>query len=160
MRGILFPIQVTCSISSWNFYPQILVIFLRVTENKPYLPSIPQAFTYLDSWYIIQIRVRVEKSVVVCDSQEVEGRINRQEFQGGSSHGKNCKQRMSECLILAFGETVMCSCHLRVRAEVVEETKAPDVVGLEGSEEDKTVPKPFTAPPRGMPIHGAGSQGC
>lgn len=97
--------EATCSITSCNFYPQVLAIFLRATQNKPYLPSIPQAFKYLESCCVIEKRVKVENSVVPCDCQGWNTEKNRQELQGDSSHGGNylSKQRVSESTVFAFG---------------------------------------------------------
>lgn len=72
MRVIPFPTQGTHSISLCNSYPQMLVIFLRCFQNKPYLPSIPEAFKYLESYYIIQKRARFKKSSIPCDTQGME----------------------------------------------------------------------------------------
>lgn len=71
---IYFPTQGTRSISFCNSYPQMLVIFLRVTQIKPSFPSIPQAFKYPESCCVTQNRLGLGKVVVPCDFQGVERR--------------------------------------------------------------------------------------
>lgn len=76
-------------------------------------------------------------------------RTNRQELRGDSFSCRKeelSKRRVSESAILASGGNGFLSLEVsRQRWEVVEETKAWEVVWLEGSEEEKM---PFMAPPK------------
>lgn len=104
MRAIYFATQGTHSVSSCNFYPQMLVVFLRVTQNKPYLTSTPQALEISGKLLHNSKPVRVGKSFVLCDFQGLEWENNRQELQGDSSHCTEelSKQRASESAILVL----------------------------------------------------------
>lgn len=91
----------------------MLVILLRLLQNKPSLPSIPQALKNLESCCLIQKRVRVRKSSIPCDSEGMEwGQI------GITGRDSSCrkelsKQGVSDLRAPLWPLEVMGSCPLR-----------------------------------------------
>lgn len=154
MRVIHFPTQFIFNPLNIlrNFYPQMPVIFPRLIQNKPYLPSIPQAFRYLEGCCVIQKRVRVRKNMVPCDSR---GGEDKQVLQGETVPAVRNYLNEEHLRAPLWPLEVMGSCPLTCPSRggrLAHRPRRQRLLDCRGRRSKS--PCPLSVPPREMPVHG------